>query len=269
MGHGNDAPPAEARLTVIDPRNTDVPSRQLVVRPWTRHVHVFTLLTSAWRVWERPPDVEEAIQKGETTAVRILRDIHRAQVAAAKDVVIDMDADGVGEFATLQELTGGAAGRRRDRLKPYLPRSYLPKPHHHGDLVLEGYRIRLYFPGQPRTPMPPSVSMNGRSVNGFIMGTAGGWYTSSPRGKSDMDMAKAETHWWAYAWPEDLEETGRRTFYIDQDGVVWGTESWAGAYAGIGAAPAADAAFAAPGRYPGGVSPALRSADGNRWKRVP
>ena len=270
VGSGDAAPPAESRLSCSDPREDGGPIRTLVVRPWTSRRELTTFLAVARRRFEQGPKEGVAqIWKNEGDALRILQDIHRAQVAAAKQAVIDVDGDGVGEYATLHELTGSASGRRKEPLRPpLLPNAYAPKPEHVGDLVLSGYRIRLYFPGHPMKDVTFSGPGN-QLQSGQWLTARGGWYTTRPVSKDWMDMAHAESHWWAYAWPEELEVTGRRTFYVDQDGQVWATGPRAGAYEGTHSPPRADAAFAAPNRYPGGVSPALRSADGNRWRTVP
>ncbi len=270
VGSGDAAPPAESRLSCWDPRDGGGDIRHLVVRPWTSHREIVTFFAVTRRRFELgPTEGVKQIWKNESDVVRALASIHRAQATAAKRALIDTDGDGLGEYATLRELTGGRSTRRKEPIRPpLLPNAFAPKPEHLGDLRLAGYRIRLYLPGHRRTAIPMTSAFGGRGE--FLsLGTSGGWYTRSVPGPEAVDMAKAETHWWAYAWPEELEVTGRRTFYIDQDGQVWATAPRAGAYEGTQSPPAPDAAFAAPGRYPGGVSPALRSADGNRWRTVP
>ena len=140
-------------------------------------------------------------------------------------------------------------------------------------MLKNGYRIRVFFPARDdMTFVQVGRHRDPGGREGFHTEKEGLLppYTTLPSAdSSNMDLAEAERSWWAYAWPEALEVSGRRAFYIDQDGEVWATDATAGAYEDTHAAPPADAAFATPGRYPGGVSPALRSADGNRWKKVP
>lgn len=278
FGGEDEAPPAEARLSLLDPRRSETVLRYVVIRPWTRQRQIAQAIESGWRRYVAGPEKHiAAIEKNEAVAIGMLRDIHKAQQVAVRDVIIDVDKNGVGEYASLAELTGTDASRRRDRLKPLLPIRFRPKPEHQhtvvdpdirSDLVWSGYRVRLFFPGHEKT-RGVHRTPDGKRLDTYALGSSGGSYTTSPELRDHVDMAKAETHWWAYAWPEDLEVTGRRAFYIDQDGEIFAIEANAGGYAGRAMPPSPDAAFAERGRYPGGVSPALRSADGNRWRFVP
>lgn len=273
-GHSHDAPPAESRLTLLDPRSGVGVIRTLVVRPWTSQRHVTTLLSAGLARFEAGPRRGvEGIAENEAVAVRILRAIHRAQESAKAKALVDANGNGVGEYMTLAELTGYAEGRLKAKLRPpMLPISFAPRATA-GDLAMNGYRVRVFFPARDDIRIVPVArhrEPGGRE--GFHTGQEEFLppYTTAPAAdSSNLDPAEAERRWWAYAWPEELEVTGRRAFYVDQDGAVWATDATAGAYEGTHAAPPADAAFATPGRYPGAVSPALESADGHRWTQVP
>ncbi|MDA1193879.1 MAG: hypothetical protein O2894_01705 [Planctomycetota bacterium] len=243
VGSGDASPPAEARLTVVDPGASNRVVRQLVLRPWTQPGAVSVLLAAGWRELRTTDDLDHAIAKNEATALEVLRSLIRAQAHLQASGALDSDRDGMGEYGTLADLTRSAPGRMSTRPDPpRLPNSFAPKQG--ADvLVLEGYRFQLYLPG------------------------VGGTATARQDG-SDVDPDGAERAWWALAWPETLGATGRRTFYVDQEGVIWTPGPEAGAYEGTASPPAADAAFADPGRYPGGVSPVLVSADGHRWAQV-
>jgi len=264
VGGGEDAPPAEARLTVVDPRDERI-VRMLVVRPWTSQRHVTTLLATGLREFEVGETRFLALAEKEGMAMRSLMAIVSAQAAAHSMGIIDADGDGTGEFATLAELTGASAGRRKAKLRPpLLPNSFVPRGVG-GDLVLGGYRIRLFLPGSRN---PPLLVVGGGPDREVVPIRPPPYVTRVRADSRGVDIDKAEAHWWAYAWPEELGVSGRRAFYTDQSGDIWATERWAGVYEGTHAAPNADAAFASPNRYPGGVSPALVSADGNRWVRL-
>ncbi len=272
VGGKHAVPMPESRLTISNPRGNDIVLRMMYVRPQTSKNELLAFLrVGLARFRKGPAKGLETIEANEADAVRALRAIHGAQKAFRAQAAVDADKDGKGEYGSLFELTGAHAGRMKSKLRPpLLPNSFVPKVGW-GDLVLAGYRIRVFLPAHVKHEVYeiiPHKERDGRTGHAKRKVKPDPFVSSPAKDSANIDLDKAETNWWAYAWPESLDESGRRVFYIDQEGTVWAPEGWAGAYEGTAAPPRADAAFAQPQRYPGGVSPALRSADGNRWQRV-
>ncbi len=84
----------------------------------------------------------------------------------------------------------------------------------------------------------------------------------------DVDYDLAETTWCCYAWPVNYNQSGNRTFFVNQQGDVLFTEDTsATAYSGFTSMPDDDAAFLA-----GGImsNTAVNQAglDGNTWRQT-
>ena len=62
----------------------------------------------------------------------------------------------------------------------------------------------------------------------------------------------AERRWCAFAWPEKFGETGRRAFFVSEDGEVWTTDG-------------AETFTSTPDAYPEKSPP----RDGRGWRRTP
>jgi hypothetical protein len=72
-----------------------------------------------------------------------------------------------------------------------------------------------------------------------------------------------EVVWCGDAWPQRYGASGKRTFFVNQEGDVLATED--AAYAGTGAGPSGDAAFKAPNGLTGPTRAGGIGADGNTW----
>jgi hypothetical protein len=87
-----------------------------------------------------------------------------------------------------------------------------------------------------------------------------------------VDVDAAEARWCAYAWPVAVGNSGKRAFFVDQDGEVWQTDNAVVTYTGmVNGTPAWDAALPA-GTGTGWVSAPKGAShtgrDGNVWKRT-
>ena len=70
-------------------------------------------------------------------------------------------------------------------------------------LPLVALLFRIYLSGPDGTPLTPD-----RQATGY----------------AGVSADLAEEHWFAFAWPEVLTEKQRRLIYVDEQGVVFGTE---------------------------------------------
>ena len=162
------------------------------------------------------------LSANETAAIATLRNLVSAQAQFQQSGKLDLDTDGTGEYGSFAELSGsGLAGVRM--ATPLVPP------------VLSGAFRTLNGAGQ--------VSKSGYLFNIFLPGAGGVGTSEDTTGAftaaADNDLA--ETAWCAYAWPANYQQSGNRTFFVNQAGDVLGTEN--AAFDGPGAPPAAGAAF--------------------------
>jgi hypothetical protein len=160
---------------------------------------------------------EGRIRQNERTAIGTLRTLSTSQAAFQSSAIVDVDADGTGEFGFFHEL----AGTLGCRLPPgKLPPGWSPRPItppfirsilgttavQDGDGIAHksGYCFRMYLPtgAGPATPEP------GRAVPG-----------------TPADADAQELRFACYAWPEVLGVSGRRAFVVTQQGVVFATRN--------------------------------------------
>jgi type II secretory pathway pseudopilin PulG len=188
------------------------------------------------------------VSQNEQAALEAIDAIVQAQVAFANERAVDRDLDDVGEYAAFGELTGLVPPRGSDQPRaPALGPSYRLL-NGYGDLLRSGYLFRLYLPDAAATGLP-----------GLPTGEA------SP----DVEPARASSRWSLYAWPQQVDTTGARTFFVDQTGRVLQCRS--ALYSGESAPITAGAALA-PGRrvdsMEGEPAAGILGRDGNVWEPV-
>jgi Protein of unknown function (DUF2950) len=138
------------------------------------------------------------MEVNETLTISHIKSIVGAQTQVQALSVVDTDADGTGEYLFLDELSGA-------RL-PRAPGSGLRFP-----LVIDDFKHR--------------GSGNFAEVHGylyrlFIPGGEGG---EVDHGVADADLSEAR--WSCYAWPAEYGRTGRRSFFVNETGVVRAKEA--------------------------------------------
>ena len=189
--------------------------------------------------------------------VTALRDLARAEAAAAERRVVDLDGDGLPEFLFWQELAGLAGPRtspdgyaRGDRLAPPLldpaGREVWGKGIVHAGGAL-GHLVKVYLPAGPGR-----ASEEGLPGAGF-------------RGAVDGDLA--ERRWCAYAWGRG--EPGE-AFFVDASGRVLASDNADRHYMAADLVPAWDAAFTrgASGGWDAPVAAGTVGNDGRLWRPV-
>ena len=87
---------------------------------------------------------------------------------------------------------------------------------------------------------------------------------------SGVNADLAETTWCSYAWPVNYNQSGNRTFFVNQAGDVLQSEDDdpATAYSGTGTPPDFDAAFTTAGEITGATAVNAAGNDGNTWRQA-
>jgi prepilin-type N-terminal cleavage/methylation domain-containing protein len=187
------------------------------------------------------------LSANETAAIATCRNIVSAQAQFQQGGKSDEDNDGTGEYGGFLELSGAVAGRMAAPLVPPVLSGAFRVLNANGEVTRSGYFFKMYLPDASGDGVAEPVA-------GFGIGLV------------DPDLA--ETTWCCYAWPVNYNQSGNRTFFVNQAGDVLACEN--AAYSLTGQGPAADAAFATPGMT-GSVSingsPAA-AQDGNNWRQV-
>ena len=187
----------------------------------------------------------------ETAAIATLRNIVASRAQFQQGGKLDEDNDGTGEYGGFLELSGEAVAngsRIAALVPPVLSTSFQSVSA--GMVSRSGYFFRMVL---------PDAAADGSG----LVPTAD---TEFAAGGTDPDLA--ETTWCRYAWPVNYNQSGNRTFFVNQAGDVLQTEDED--YSGLGAGPAdtnADAAFAAAG-ITGATAVNGTGQDGNTWKQV-
>ena len=220
------------------------------------------LVTSAGpaEAGDEPPAPAAAPQDRGQPLSDVLRDVQRAShlaawkravaIATAESALaasgrIDADRDGRGEHGGLRELTEFPVSEREGgATHPALDPAFA-KVGDDGEVVVAGYVYRIFLPGA-----------DGRGVHETPGARAAG-----------VEADTAESRWCLYAWPRTYGRTGRFTFFVQEDGVVFAAD--APEYSGAGRGPAADAAMAPDADAPGLLGKARLDAvarDGRMWR---
>jgi len=199
---------------------------------------------SIWRIDDFSTK-KDRIKANETMATATLRQFVAAQAQFQAVGYADADEDGVGEFGFLGELSGGVKVRGDKVCNPPMLSAAFQKVEK-GRLTRSGYHFRMFL-----------CDKDGKPVG-------------EEHGTKTVDATLAETTWCAYAWPVKQGKTGKRTFFVNQAGVVLTSthSDYSGGYSGD-SEPKATAAFAAATpateKITGPTAKDKTAADGNMW----
>ncbi len=225
-----------------------------------------------------PKLMSARISANENAAVATLRSISASQQQIQASCAIDSDADGGGEFAYFGELSGemplrvydGVAGATLgaapdDLLDPpFLATAFglVQAAGADGAVERSGYFYKIYLPGPTVAGLTPGLGEDPAGGAKVADATPANWGADN-----------CEILWCAYAWPVDAEKTGKRTFFVNQEGDILQYDNRDQAYEGTGAGPAFDAALsdesAADMESPMGIAAMGKTAnDANIWTVV-
>lgn len=194
----------------------------------------------------------------ETAAISTLRNLGTAQSQIQTGGRIDVDRDGTGEFGFFRELSG-AYGTRTSAdgsvvvgiLTPASLSGSFRVISASGTVNRSGYLFKMYLPGD-----------NGVGIEEVPTGAVSG----------NVNSDNAETTWCAYAWPVTHDNSGSRTFFVNQSGNMCYANDPAYSGSGFVVATGPGAAFQIPGasvaQMTGLVAIGTIGRDGNIWRQV-
>jgi len=155
-----------------------------------------------------PKLMSARLAANEAAAISTLRSVSSAQAQIQSSGSIDTDADGAGEYGSFAELAGAvpmrtsaagvpAQGAAADILNPsILPNAFGTVT---GSLVQRsGYYFQMWLPDA--------------AFGGVAEDPTGGFAGPFP------DPNNGEIMWACYCWPVDLNSTGNRCFFVNQEG---------------------------------------------------
>jgi hypothetical protein len=186
---------------------------------------------------------EARMHANEAAAIATLRNFVSAQAHFQAVAVSDEDGDGVGEYGGVLELAGAVPGRMAARLSPPVLSPAFTPLNANGEATRSGYHYRVFLAAKGGAPLA-------EPAKGFAKGAG-------------HDVESSEVLWCCYAWPERYGASGKRAFFVNQEGDVLATEDTA--YSGTGAGPTGDAAFKTPGKISGPTAAGGPGTDGNTW----
>ncbi len=160
----------------------------------------------------------------ETAAIATLRNLVSAQAQFQQGGRLDVDGDGTGEYGFFQELAGTdqTAGRMASTLVPPVLPGAFRTVDATGIVSKSGYLFKIW--------LPDNAGVGQAEEQTTVLAAA-------------VDPDLAETVWCAYAWPASYNQSGNRTFFVNQAGEVLGGEGTANQYNGTTTSPTPDAAY--------------------------
>ena len=172
-----------------------------------RNIVIMAVIAVVILIIKFSPSISDAhIARNERIVIDSLWGIVDAQKALQESGAIDTDSDGVGEFGFFADLLGES---KRNKTRFFSRGSKFEFVNKFGFFVKQGYFLRIFLPHT---------------------GTSGVCTEAPKGGVREDDVAEwgsdaTETLWCCYAWPFDYGEGGRRSFFINQDGILLETRS--------------------------------------------
>jgi len=207
------------------------------------------------------------ISANEAAVIKTLRALASRQLQTRNDGEIDSNRDGIGEYGFFQELSG-VRGARIDTdsdgladteglgkvMPPSLPGSF-GIVDRDGLIRIKGYLLRMYLPGS-----------NGEFLR----------ERNPDEAYPPVCGVEASSYWACYAWPTDFDVTGRRVFFVNQEGKILAADNVETQYRGlikIGGnpvpGPSGNAAYAErTGQMSAPIAVNTVGVDGNTWHTV-
>ncbi len=210
-----------------------------------------------------PKLMSARLSANESAAVATLRSLSSAQAQLQSSAAIDTDADGGGEYGYFAELAGtvplrvsnagvpalGAANQ--DELNPSVLSAAFGVVNN-SIVSRSGYNFQMWLPGATAGGVTPGVAE-----------AANGGAAAFP------DSDNCEILWACYAWPMNVQNTGNRAFFVNQEGDLLQTQNrGAAAYDGVATTPTFDAAYTVAGDMGSPLAIGVAGQDGNIWVPV-
>jgi len=193
----------------------------------------------------------------ETATIANLRTLWNGEVQLQASAAVDVDSDGAGEYGFLRELSS-ETGVRLSPDGSTVGREVSPSPislsfrnlDANGGGRRSGYRFRVSLPSDT------GIGVHERTAGAF---------------DGSVSTDYAEVMFTIYAWPDNHNASGKRTFFLNQQGDVLSTDD--PSYSGVGyyAAATDGAAFGGSGSVDsitGSPATGTVGRDGNIWVPV-
>jgi prepilin-type N-terminal cleavage/methylation domain-containing protein len=191
-----------------------------------------------------PKLLSARLSANESAAISTLRSLSSSQAQVQSSGAIDSDGDGAGEYGYFAELAGaqpvrisngaglptnGVAGT--DNLTPSVMSSAFGAVNATFQVSRSGYLYQLWLP----------AATVGAATAG-IAEDAGGGKLAAPF----PDPDNCEVLWACYAWPIQVNQTGNRVFFVNQEGdLLQMLNRQPVPYSTVAGGPAFDAVFSA------------------------
>ncbi|MEZ6037580.1 MAG: type II secretion system protein [Planctomycetota bacterium] len=194
-----------------------------------------------------PNLLSSRVAANETAVIATLRAVATAQAQFITTSVLDTDGNGIGEYGTfgelgaLEPLRGGTTPIGRNLLS-----ASVAKVEPTGWASHHGFHFAMYLPDASGAGVP-ALAANAATI----------------------DARLSQGRWTCIAWPNNLGQTGTRTFFVNEQGLL--LQAREATYSGTASVPAAGAALlggAATQIDLAGLAANTVGADGNRWTVV-
>lgn len=188
------------------------------------------------------------VTANESSAIATLRSVVTANSQFKSQVAVDRNSNGVGEYGYLAEMAGTVV--KRDTATPSQPPTLPRKLGILNQSVVNsaGYFFELYLPGPNGIPLAEAANGGENAL---------------------VDDTLSEAHWVMYAWPADLNSTGRRAFVTSAAGDILASPNLVRRYSGLLIRPAGDAASTTANDITNGlVRNGILGQDGESWIAV-
>ncbi len=212
-----------------------------------------------------PKLMSARLSANEAAAIATLRSISSSQAQIQSSSSIDTDGDGGGEYGYFAEMAGtfpmrisagaglgGAAGANPDDLLSPSVLSSAFGTVVNGFVSRSGYFFQMWLPD----------ATGGGATPGIAEAPTGG-ATAFP------DSNNAEILWACYAWPIDVEGTGNRCFFVNQEGdLLQCNNRQAAPFTGTASSPTFDEVFTIAGDMASPLGVGVAGISGNVWTPV-
>ncbi|MEM7204855.1 MAG: DUF2950 family protein [Planctomycetota bacterium] len=169
------------------------------------------------------------LNANESAAIATLKNISSAQSQCQASGIVDTNTNGAGEYGYFAELSGGTAVRNNEtggtgteRISPpFLSGAFTNVQA--SRVLRSGYFFQMYLPDSAAAAKPEASGGGGGSVS--------------------VAAANAEVMWMCYAWPASFGNSGKRAFFVNQQGDVLACRNATQRYNGTTNPPNATSAF--------------------------
>ena len=189
----------------------------------------------------------------ESAAIATLKNLASAQAQCSTSGVIDANGNGTGEYGYFAELAAAVdvraapAGTRVSPPVLFGAFAQVTAVGGGGAVLRSGYHFQIWLPDALDT--------------GLVEDPAGGVGGTAPNAE------RAEVLWCCYAWPASFGNSGTRTFFANQTGMLLACDNGTTRYNGATVTPAFDAAFLSP-RLSSTAALNATGLNGERWTVV-